>query len=85
VHEKTARFPALHKERDPRFQWFVDHLGDSCWELDALSPVTVRDRVEEAMLGVIDMDVWNRADQSEQVEIASLNEVLTVWANLRAA
>jgi len=45
----------------------------------------VRDRVEEAILGVIDLDAWNRADQSEQVEIASLNEVLTVWANLRAA
>ncbi len=82
---KPTSFPALHKKTDPRFQWFVDHLGDSCWELDALSPVTVRDRVEEAILSVIDLDAWNRADQSEQVEIASLNEVLTGWANLRAA
>jgi hypothetical protein len=36
-------FPASDKRHDSRYQWFVDRYGDTCWELDALSPAVLRD------------------------------------------
>ena len=55
----NTSFPASDKRKDPRYRWFVDQVGAHCWELDALNPVVIRDRVEQAILENIDRDVWN--------------------------
>jgi hypothetical protein len=42
-------FPASDKRSDSRYRWFVDHYGDTCWELDALSPAVLRALVQQAI------------------------------------
>ncbi len=42
----------------------------------------LRDRVEQAILSYINMDVWNRAIETESVELASLHEVLSTWQTM---
>src|SRR5262249_37878270 len=31
------------KRADPRYQWYVEHYGQQCWEVDALDPNVLRD------------------------------------------
>lgn len=38
-------FSAHTKRKDPRYQWFVGRYGDRCWELDAMNPNVLRERV----------------------------------------
>src|SRR5262245_6760166 len=49
-------FPAADKTKDPRYQWFVSRYGQRCWELDALNPVRLRERVAAAIEQYIDWD-----------------------------
>jgi hypothetical protein len=72
-------FDAATKKGDPRYRWYVARFGSRCWELDALDPNVLRDRVEASINRLIDGDRWNRADAVEAVELASLNEVLVTW------
>ncbi len=50
-------FPASDKTKDPRHRWFVENYGAQCWELDALSPVILRERIEDEILVSLD---WMR-------------------------
>jgi hypothetical protein len=82
----TTSFPAADKKSDSRYRWFVNHIGHQCWEVDALSPVVVRDRVEAAIVSMItDKDAWTRYQRTEEVEIDSLQDVLNEWARLKAS
>jgi len=72
-------FPASTKQRDPRYRWFVERYGSTCWELDALSPVILRQRVEGAIFGRLDLQAWNRASIAEAAEIESLSTILAKW------
>src|SRR5215510_5368086 len=48
VQADTARLPhfdAETKAGDARYRWFVERYGRRCWELDAMNPVELRDRV----------------------------------------
>lgn len=79
-------FPASAKRKDPRYRWFVDAFGHDCWEIDALNPVMVRDRVEAAIVSMItDLDAWDRYEATERAELASLNEVLAGWTRMASA
>jgi hypothetical protein len=72
-------FLAETKRRDPRFRWFVDHFGSRCWELDALSPVVLRDRLEQAIVTRLDRAAWQRAEVTERAECESLATILNAW------
>lgn len=61
------------KTGDARHNWYVKQYGTRCWELDALSPAILRNRVEVAIKEYIDNDIWLRADEIEAVERESLN------------
>jgi hypothetical protein len=37
-------FPASDKTKDPRYKWFVERYGQTCWELDALNPARLREQ-----------------------------------------
>jgi hypothetical protein len=65
-------FDADTKTGDSRHKWFVSRYGDRCWELDALSPVTLRQRVENAITGMIDADTWGRALVVEKAEVEAM-------------
>jgi hypothetical protein len=72
------------KEKDPRCKWFRERYGEDCWELDALSPVLLREAVAEAITGVIDTDAWAEADKIEAAEVESLDKILVEWNKLTA-
>lgn len=68
-------FAADTKSKDPRHRWFVQTYGAQCWELDALSPAILRERVRAAIGGLLDADAWNHCRKIEQAELASLNSL----------
>jgi hypothetical protein len=72
-------FPASDKKKDPRYPWFVENFGDRAWELDAMDPRDLRDRVEQAIQAEIDWDAWNRCETVQRAEQESLQTVLDAW------
>jgi hypothetical protein len=78
-------FEAKTKEKDSRYRWFVKNFGTRCWELDALSPVVLRQRVEDAIVGMLDIDAWNHAIGVERAEVDSMQDFALAWRRSRAA
>jgi hypothetical protein len=72
-------FPASDKRTDSRYQWFLDHHGDTCWELDALSPTVLRETVQLAIEEYIDWDAWQRSEEVEVAEKKSMTDFLATW------
>jgi hypothetical protein len=72
-------FPVDTKRSDPRYPWYRERYGRDCWELDALSPVTLRTRVEQAIETLIDQATWTRYTHAEQVERTSIEATVTAW------
>ena len=75
-------FEAVTKSKGPRHKWFIENYGHACWELDALSPVILRQRVDDEILALIDPGPWNQAVEVEAVEIASMSEFLGAWQGI---
>jgi hypothetical protein len=72
-------FDAETKIKDPRYPWFSARYGPRCWELDALSPVVLRARVEAWIISMIDWAAWDRCLAVETAERDSLREVAGIW------
>ncbi len=72
-------FPA--KTTDPRYRWFRQHYGSQAWELDAMSPPTLRDQMEREILSYIDQETWLRCMNAEAAEQEGLKTVLGTWVN----
>jgi hypothetical protein len=81
-HSTLPSFPASEKVTDSRYRWFVANYGDTCWELDALSPALLRQRVKAAIEQYIDWEAWLRCEQVEQAERCSLRQILGTWRNV---
>jgi hypothetical protein len=77
-------FPAETKSSDPRYPWFVPRYGDACWELDALNPVSLRERVAQTIEQYIDWDAWLRCDEVEAAEQRSLKDILETWGKVKS-
>jgi len=68
------------KQGDSRYAWYRKHTGeDECWELDAMSPNDLRDRVELEIMNHIDREAWERTGLAEKAEQESLNKILGRW------
>jgi hypothetical protein len=78
-------FEAASKSGDTRFQWFIDNFGNKCWELDAMSPVMLRECVKASITCKLDLEAWNRAIDIEQVQKASLQQFHQSWKNTQIA
>jgi hypothetical protein len=74
--------PSATSNGDPRYRWYVSNYGPDCWELDALSPVILRDRLEQAIVDRLDLDAWERADVVEKAERESLTSILSTWPTI---
>jgi hypothetical protein len=72
-------FLAATKDLDPRYGWFTARYGGRCWELDALDPAILRERVEHAIANTIDQNAWRHCQAAEQVERQSLRELVARW------
>jgi hypothetical protein len=79
IRSGLPSFPAATKRGDPRYRWFTERYGTSCWELDALSPVVLRQRVEDAILTRLDLEAWKRSAVTEAAECESLSTILNAW------
>jgi hypothetical protein len=79
---KIPSFDAQSKIGDSRHKWFVDNYGNRCWELDALSPVVLRQRVENAILGCLDQDAWDHSISVEAVERESMSGFMDTWKSI---
>jgi hypothetical protein len=71
------------KQKDSRWKWYGKHsvslYGPLCWELDALNPVALRERVEAAILNEIHPEAWQRCRLVEQAEQDTLKSYLHQW------
>lgn len=56
---------------DARYPWYVETYGERCWELDALNPNDLRERVRWAIESLIEPDAWERAKRIEAGERAT--------------
>ena len=76
-------FPLALKTSDPRWRWYRNTTGlDKCWELDALSPVVLRDRLEKAIVAEIEPKAWEPTLLCEKAEQVSLSRVLGEWQRI---
>jgi hypothetical protein len=73
-------FPAADKKKDPRYRWFVKNFGHRCWELDAMDPRDLRERVTEEIKEQIDQDAWERCAKVNRAEQESLRTILSQWS-----
>ena len=62
--------------------WLVRHYGRQCWELDALSPVVLRERVDAAIRSEIHHATWNRYVEAEQLERESIESTVRTWRGI---
>jgi len=72
-------FDAATKTGDPRHRWFVDNYGERCWELDAMSPVLLRQRTKAFIFSALDRDAWAHAVAIEAVEVESMKAFSKSW------
>ena len=72
-------FNVATKQKDPRYRWFRQNYGQHCWELDAMNPNTLRERVRDAILSRIDIDAWEHCQAVEKAERESLNAYVRAW------
>ena len=75
-------FPAEDKASDSRYEWFRENYGTRCWEVDALSPVVLRERVGDAIEQQLDMDAWHHAIGIEAVEKESMRSFFGTWKSI---
>jgi hypothetical protein len=72
-------FSASDKRKDPRYRWFVENYGHECWELDAMDPNDLRDRVEQEIVDLIEPEAWARCEVVNKAEQESLKTILAGW------
>lgn len=72
-------FPVSDKKKDPRHDWFVERFGRQCWELDAMDPNDLRDRVRQSIVDLIEPEAWGRCYRNQQAEQKSLRVFLDSW------
>lgn len=72
-------FDAATKAGDARHRWYVNRYGSRCWELDAMPPPLLRERVRSEIWQYIDADAWNRAIEVEAVEVESMRTFHAEW------
>ena len=76
---KLPSFSVETKIKDPRYDWYKAKYGNECWELDALSPVILRERLDSAIRCYLDKDAWNHALKIERAEIQAMECYKDQW------
>lgn len=73
------------KRGDPRQSWYIRRYGTRCWELDALPPPILRQRVEDEIAARLDFGAWQRMALNETAERASMAGFLRDWHDMLGA
>ncbi|MEB2353243.1 MAG: hypothetical protein OZ924_17770 [Burkholderiaceae bacterium] len=72
-------FDVETKTGDARYDWFRGRYGSRCWELDAMSPNDLRERVRAVIEAHIEKPAWDRAIEIEQAEVESMRLFHGEW------
>ena len=75
-------FPA--KQTDSRHQWYVRRYGHRAWELDAMPPPILRQKVTTAIRSYLDLGLWEQSLMVESAEVESMSKVFATWKALSA-
>lgn len=75
-------FDVSTKLGDTRQRWFVEHFGTRCWELDALPPPILRQKVKDAILEHINPSAWLHSAEVERAEVESMSSFLTAYGSI---
>ncbi len=71
-------------EKAEREAMGAEQYGNRCYELDAMNPNGLRERVAEQIETYLDLPAWERSKDVEQAEVASMQEFHSAWnARLR--
>lgn len=70
------------KRGDPRQALYIRHYGTRCWELDALPPPILRQRVQDEIVARLDVASWQRMRDVERAECESMGSFLADWRKL---
>jgi hypothetical protein len=65
------------KKTDPRYGWYVENYGDEAWELDAMDPNNLRERVETEIEEYVDAEAWERHKLTETAEKETVKIIAT--------
>lgn len=77
--DDLPHFDVATKKGDARHDWFVKRYGKRCWELDAMSPNLLRERVRESIWDYVDDDAWKHAIEVERAEVESMRQFQAEW------
>lgn len=72
-------FDASTKSGDNRYPWFVENFGHKCWELDAIDPNDLRQRVREQIETRLNLLAWDHAKHIEAAEVESMKDFHHAW------
>lgn len=72
-------FDASTKSEDNRYEWFVENYGHKCWELDAIDPNDLRQRVREQIVTRLNLLAWEHAKHIEAAEVESMKSFHHAW------
>jgi len=62
------------KRQDPRHRWFVENVRSKCYELDAMPPPALRERVKRGIRSRLDLALWDQARVVEEAEVESMKD-----------
>jgi hypothetical protein len=80
--DHLPHFDTSTKAGDNRIDWFRSITTadpGKCWELDALHPVDLRERVRSAITSRMDLEAWERSLRFEEVEVQSMQAFNRAW------
>ncbi|WP_434664757.1 hypothetical protein P5W99_30045 [Paraburkholderia sp. A3BS-1L] len=79
---RLPSFPADAKRGDARHEWFVRSYGAQCWELDAMNPNDLRERVRHCIAACLDIDAWEHALMIQAAERESMDSFMGDWQRM---
>ncbi len=85
IESDTKNLPSFDvetKKEDPRMPWFANRYGKKCWELDAMNPNDLRERLKEQIETRLDLLAWEHARRIEEIQRESLHELPEIFGRL---
>jgi len=82
IRDDLADLPSFDPESkasDPRYRWFQLHIRTRCYELDAMPPALLRQRLERTIHALMDLERWEHARKIERVEVESMQDFHKSW------
>lgn len=80
---RLPSFPAADKKKDPRHDWFVRRYGNRGWELDAMDPNTLRDRVQSQIARYVNPKDWEEHQLIEALQMEMTKRIARAMAGAK--